>query len=157
MPMRDLERVVDRRLKALPVPRAPHTLLPRVMRAVEDLGRRVRRPIGWFAWPMGWRVTSAAALALLIVVFVGVWPLAVTRIETIGAQLPVPAASVGASVERVVREATALAGAIASVWRALLLPVTSSLIVFVALMLAACALGGAALRSLVLEGHPRPW
>lgn len=155
--MRDLERVVDRRLKALPVPRAPHTLLPRVMRAVEDLTRRVRRPIGWFAWPMGWRVTSAAALALLIVMLVGVWPQAMTRLETIAAQIPVPAAGVWASLERGAQAATALAGAIASIWHALLLPEASNLLLFVALMLAACALGGAALRSLVLEGHLRPW
>ena len=139
------------------MPRAPHTLLPRVMRAVEDLTRRVRRPIGWFAWPMGWRVTSAAALALLIVVVVGVWPHAVARLDTIAAHASGPVAGMWASFERLTHGATALGSAIASVWRALLLPVTSSLIVFVALMLAACALGGAALRSLVLEGHPRPW
>jgi hypothetical protein len=157
MPTPELERIVDRRLKALPAPRAPHTLLPRVMRAVEDLTRCVRRPLGWFAWPMLWRVASGVALALVIVTLVSAWPQAVTRFETIATQVSVPVAGVWASLERVARVPSALAGATAAVWRTLLLPPDSSyLLVFVALMLAACALGGAALRSLALEGHPRP-
>lgn len=62
----DLERLIDGELKSLPAPRAPRTLLPRVMAATVG-----RRPAPWYArpwvsWPVAWQVASAAAAVLLV-------------------------------------------------------------------------------------------
>lgn len=58
----DLERLVDRELKQLPMPRAPRSLLPRVMTAVSA------RPAAWYAqpwllWPRWLQALSAVAVA----------------------------------------------------------------------------------------------
>jgi hypothetical protein len=66
----DLERLVDRELKRLPQPRAPRSLLPRVMAAVA-----VPRPLAWYsrpwlAWPRSLQALSVLAFAGL---FAGGW------------------------------------------------------------------------------------
>ena len=53
----DLERLVDRALAELPTPRAPRSLRPRVLAAVEPVPI-VGRP--WFTWP--WPLQAAAVL-----------------------------------------------------------------------------------------------
>lgn len=61
MEPRDLESLVDAGLRRLPDPRAPRTLLPRVLEAVE--GTRLpwyARP--WVTWPRGWQSASLVAL-----------------------------------------------------------------------------------------------
>ncbi len=63
----DLERLLDRELKGLPAPRAPHTLLPRVMSAAQQsLLPWYRRP--WLTWPAGLQTASVALLALLLAI-----------------------------------------------------------------------------------------
>ena len=57
----ELEALVDRELRRLPLPRAPHTLLPRVMAAVEAWAQRPWYTRAWFAWPAGWRLVSLVA------------------------------------------------------------------------------------------------
>ena len=62
----DFDQLLDRELKALPAPRAPESLLPRVMAATV---RRDGRPVaatGWFTWPQSWRAASVLAVALLV-------------------------------------------------------------------------------------------
>lgn len=61
----DLENRLDRELKALPRPRAPRTLLPRVLEMT------VNRPqdaaaSGWFTWPLAWRFASVVAFLVVI-------------------------------------------------------------------------------------------
>ncbi|HEY0876441.1 MAG TPA: hypothetical protein VGD94_23405 [Vicinamibacterales bacterium] len=61
----DLDDRLDRELKALPRPRAPRTLLPRVLEAT------VHRPqpaaaSGWSTWPVAWRLASIIALLVVI-------------------------------------------------------------------------------------------
>ena len=51
----ELERLVDRELRRLPGPRAPRTLLPRVMAAVQA---EAPAATGWFTWPLAWRASS---------------------------------------------------------------------------------------------------
>lgn len=70
-PFDELRQQLDRELKQLSLPRAPETLLPRVMAAVRVPVPWYRRP--WLAWPVGWQAVSAillgavlASLALLI-------------------------------------------------------------------------------------------
>ena len=62
----DLAWQVDRALRALPTPKAPRTLVPRVMAAVElSLAPWYTR--AWLTWPAVWQVASVTALALLVV------------------------------------------------------------------------------------------
>ena len=58
----DLDRRLDRELTRLPRPRAPQSLLPRVLAAT------TLRPAatGWFTWPKEWRVASVAAMTALV-------------------------------------------------------------------------------------------
>ena len=67
-PEDDLERVAQRALERLPAPRAPHTLLPRVMAAVQQWTRRPWYARAWVTWPLGWQALSTAALVLLLIV-----------------------------------------------------------------------------------------
>ena len=58
----DLQDVIDRELRDLPAPRAPQTLLPRVLAATVG-----RKPAPWYArpwleWPRVWQVASATVL-----------------------------------------------------------------------------------------------
>ena len=61
----DLDERLDRELKQLPQPRAPRTLLPRVLAATVDRGG-LAGASGWFTWPLGWRIASAALLVALV-------------------------------------------------------------------------------------------
>jgi hypothetical protein len=63
----DLDDLLDRELKGLPPPRAPHTLLPRVLAAA---ARHTTVPpaTGWFTWTWPRRAASMAGFAVLLVV-----------------------------------------------------------------------------------------
>lgn len=56
----DLESRVDLALRQLAQPRAPHTLLPRVLAAADGWNRRPWYWRPWPGWPLGWQVASAA-------------------------------------------------------------------------------------------------
>jgi hypothetical protein len=63
----DLERLLDRELKRLRPPRAPRTLLPRVMAAAgQSLLPWYRRP--WVTWPAGLQTASVGLLALVLAI-----------------------------------------------------------------------------------------
>jgi hypothetical protein len=70
MDSRDIEQRVDRALKALPAPRAPHTLLPRVMAAVAHTGRAPWYSRAWLTWP---RAAQAASLFVLVAIGLAMW------------------------------------------------------------------------------------
>ena len=122
---RNLEELVDRGLRRLPPPRAPHTLLPRVMAAVEAWGRRPWYTRAWFGWPAGWRVASIAPVALLAY---AAWRLP-----------PAPPAVVAAtSASRVL-------------WNAVVEPLLPYILLLVVLMGLACVAFGLALNYVLLE------
>ena len=58
----DLDRLLDEELRALPAPRAPHTLLPRVMAAAAVAAAAPAAPVetGWSTWPRAWQAAAAA-------------------------------------------------------------------------------------------------
>lgn len=60
----DLERIVDRELKRLPVPRAPRSFAPRVMAAVA-----AARPAAWYARP--WLMWPVWMQAMSVIGFAG--------------------------------------------------------------------------------------
>ena len=125
MQFSDLEQKVDRELKRLPAPRAPHTLLPRVLAAVDAWARRPWYTRAWFTWPLGWQVASVVLLAL---VAAGAWMLP-----------PAPPAVV----------VTTNAGVV--LWRTILEPFLAYAFVIVVIMCLACAAFGAALSYVFVE------
>lgn len=54
---------LDRELAELPRPRAPRTLLPRVMAATM---RAPAAETGWMTWPRSWQAASVAALIAVV-------------------------------------------------------------------------------------------
>ena len=125
MPFADLEQKVDRELRRLPAPRAPRTLLPRVLAAVEAWVNRPWYTRAWFTWPVGWQVASVALLALVVG---GVWMLP-----------PAPASVV----------VTTNAGRV--LWRTMVEPFLAYAFVIVVIMCVACAAFGAALSYVFVE------
>lgn len=124
----DLERFVDRALRELPSPRAPRTLLPRVMEAVDAASRRAWYSRSWFTWS---RWLQAASLTVAALVAVGLWRLPMA--------LPAPPPAVAAAVRtaRVFWEVSQP-----------LLPYLGAVLI---LMAVACVLFGAALNYVLLE------
>lgn len=66
----DLERLVDQELKRLPSPRAPRTLLPRVLAATVERPADPWYARPWLAWPVAWQ---AASVAVLLALGTAVW------------------------------------------------------------------------------------
>jgi len=121
----EIERRVHEELRRLPAPLAPHTLMPRVLAAVDAWARRPWYERAWFTWPIGWRIASVAVLALAVYGTFIVPPL--------------PGSVVAASN----------AGGV--LWRALIEPLLGYVVGLVVLMGLACAVFGAALNYLFLE------
>jgi hypothetical protein len=142
----DLETLAGRKLKRLPVPRAPRTLLPRVLAAAEAWTRRPWYERAWFTWPIGWQAASIVGLAATG------W---VTGIVLQDAQLAL--ARAGALIEGYASGAvsgfaeptTFALTAVRIVGRALLEPLLPYRLALAALMGLACAAVGAALNRVV--------
>ena len=138
----ELEIIVDRNLRQLPAPRAPHTLLPRVLRAVDAWTRRPWYDRAWFTWPHGWQLASAAALVLIGVLLPGAWAVAAANASALTAPV---IAEVAEALERTAVSVNA-AGVL---WRALvepLVPYLFGVALLVMLMCLACAAFVAALN-----------
>ncbi|HEX6465472.1 MAG TPA: hypothetical protein VFZ98_13510, partial [Vicinamibacterales bacterium] len=60
----ELQSLVDSELRRLPLPRAPETLLPRILQAV-NAAPRPWYARAWFTWPWPLRLASLTVLALL--------------------------------------------------------------------------------------------
>jgi hypothetical protein len=150
-PRDDLEQLAHRELRRLPAPRAPHTLLPRVMAAVQAWAGRPWYARAWFTWPLGWQVVSAAALVLLVTGGVllaprvqGVASSAVAAVQIFGGG----GSDVAPPVETTANTAANTARIL---WRTLLEPLATYALVVVVLMFLACAVFGTALNHVVIE------
>jgi hypothetical protein len=121
----DLEMLATRELRRLPAPRAPQTLLPRVLAAVDAWTRRPWYMRAWFTWPLGWQAASIAALALLAYGVLNLPPAP-------------PSVVTAVSASRVL-------------WSALIEPLLPYILVVVVLMCLACAAFGVALNYVLLE------
>jgi hypothetical protein len=137
----ELEAIIGRELRQLPPPRAPHTLLPRVLAAVQAWTLRPWYERAWFTWPLGWQLASAAALILLVAAG--------------GMLLPGARAAASEFVAPVVGEVAGVAGrtavavnAVVVLWRALVAPLVPYVFGLALLMCAACAAFGAALNQI---------
>ena len=143
----ELETLVDRELKRLPMPRAPQTLLPRVLAAVQQWSRRPWYARAWLTWPLAWQLVSSVALILLIVGTVIVLPGALAAAS--GATSPF-AAGVTSDMTGMWQRAAATFHASRIVWRATVEPLAVYVFALVTLMCMACAAFGTALNRVAL-------
>jgi len=140
----DLERLVDRELSKLPAPRAPRTLLPRVMAAVDAAARRPWYTRAWFTWPVGWQIASVTAAIVLLTGVVMLLPGA----ASVARETPV-VAGVSGEVSAAAQQVESVTTAARVVWRALLAPVVPYAFGLVLIMSLACGIFGTVLNHLV--------
>lgn len=126
----DLQEIVDRELKRLPTPRAPRTLLPRVLAATVEW-----KPARSYAWV--WQIAALTALAAAVVVAV----------------MYAPAAPRVAAGARRVEEAATL---VRVFWQVLLAPVAVYLFALAVTLALACAAIWTALEHFALGGASQP-
>jgi hypothetical protein len=154
----DLERLLDRSLQELPPPRAPGTLVPRVMARVHHWTQRPWYAREWLTWPLGARITSAAAAVALLAGILLASPASgagdrlAAAIATAAGSLTSDAVADPASIARLAGDTAAQASATTSaawiVWRVVLTPFVAYAAAIVTLMCVACAVLATALNHL---------
>ena len=138
---------LTRALRALPEPRAPRTLAPRVMAIVHARLAHPPAPT-WFEWPRVWQVASlSTAVAVLVALVVG-WPFLVAWLQP-GVD------AVGARVEPVIQAGQAAWAFAGVVFRAVWHPLVMPFVLFVTAMTIACVTVGAMLGRVALGGASR--
>ncbi|MEQ1573894.1 MAG: hypothetical protein ABL993_06560 [Vicinamibacterales bacterium] len=140
----DLERRVDHALHGLETPRAPLTLLPRVMAAVHARTSLPWYRREWRLWPLGWQLASGVASAVLLVLALSRWP----SLELTPGLLRNTGALDGAT-ELTNRVDLALA-AVQVLWRVVVEPVVPVLFALTMLTCAACMALGLTLNYIAL-------
>ncbi len=156
MAIDELQQLIDRELKALPAPRAPQTLLPRVLAATVHAkpGRWYARP--WLEWPRRWQLASATVLLALgigLAIVVGVGP---------GPHSPAGPPGVSAVADRILRPLATVAvtleqasALVRACWAVLLAPIASWLLVMALSLSLACGALWSALERNALGGAQR--
>jgi hypothetical protein len=140
----ELERLAARSLGRLPQPRAPHTLLPRVLTAVARAAARPWYQRAWRSWPVGLQAASAAIIVLAAAAAMLALPgaLAAAREFT-----PLPA-----SIAAPVRTIGAISEAAVIFWRLVVAPVAPYLALFLFVMSLAAVVFATALDRVVALG-----
>ena len=141
----DLERLVDRELRALPDPRAPRTLLPSILAAI-DAGVH---PAPWYARP--WRTWPAVAQLAFAAAGVALVALVAGALAPGLREIAGTTATTGS-----ISDSVALAGRVESIttaawvlWRVLLQPLVPYAFALAMLMCCACVVFGMALNYVV--------
>jgi hypothetical protein len=132
----ELERFVGRRLRALPAPRAPLTLLPRVLAAARAWSQRPWYAREWFTWPIGWQVGSLALLTAILGAAAVMIPAAQVMLVNAATSL---AGAIAFDVPQVAESLQVSTSAMRVIWRALVQPFLPYVFVIVVLMCGACA------------------
>jgi hypothetical protein len=140
----DLERLIDTELRKLPAPRAPRTLLPRVMAAVQESADRPWYTRAWLTWPVAWQAVSVVLLFGSIAGGAMLLPALQAAADALTF-----VADVRGDVAETTRNVEVATTAVRVVWRALLAPVVPYAFGLVFLMCVACAVFGTALNHLV--------
>ena len=143
-----LAEFIDRELRELPLPRAPQTLVPRVLAAVDLWMRRPWYARAWLTWPLGWQAMSIATCAVLLAAGVTWLPDAQSVVST--APPTVAATSAVAGVAATVERGLVTTKAALVVGRTLVEFVVPYLFALVILMCLACAAFGTALTRVAL-------
>ena len=142
----ELERRVHEALSGLPTLRAPRSLHPRVMAALEP-SITVGRP--WFTWP--WPLQVAAMLLAVGVGGVGAWfwP---TLVGSIGAMLPDSVQAGAGYVGGATESSAALVRVMELTWSAVVAPIAKLVLLLTVMLCTACAVCLAALSRVALGG-----
>lgn len=148
MDPRELESLIDRQLRRLPEPRAPRSLLPRVMAAVAE-ARRPWYARAWRTWPIGLQIASALGCLAAIAAMSLALPTVQTWLVADSSPLWTDLAS---RAGRIVVHTEDFGRAAEVVWRALIAPVATAALVPVLMMCAASLAFGAALSRLAFRG-----
>jgi hypothetical protein len=142
----DLEALVGRTLRELPQPRAPRTLLPRVLAAAQRWSQPPWYARAWFTWPVGWQAATIVALSAIAAVSYVLLPEIYAAVQ--GA-LPFGART--GRVAAVLARAFTVAVDVGAVfWRTLFQPVAPYASAVILLMGFAGAVFGMALNQVVL-------
>jgi hypothetical protein len=151
----DLEQEIAAALRRLPSPRAPRSLMPRVMEAVRARSEEPWYRGPWFRWPAAGRM-AAGGMALLLIAASAWWmpsALAVTArtMVAIGGSI---AESITQQVSwqppENIRRVLELAAALQAVWRTLLAPLVFYASAFAVVMGGVFALCAAVLTRVTL-------
>ena len=132
----ELERFVSGRLQRLPAPRAPLTLLPRVLAAAKAWAERPWYAREWFTWPLQWQVGSIGLLVLtLISVFLAIPVVQSTLLQSTSAFT----SSLQIDIPRMAGDLQASTATARVIWRAIVQPFLPYAFAIVVLMCGACA------------------
>jgi hypothetical protein len=141
----DLEQLVDAELKRLPAPRAPRTLLPRVL-AAAAAQQHAKPTRGWAFWPRAWQFAGGVVMAAVLV---GIWKLAALAQPFVGELLPNVGSGRAASFTRGADEAATV---VRVLWEVLLQPVATYVSILAISLALACALLWTAVERLAPGG-----
>jgi hypothetical protein len=147
---RDLEPIVGHELRRLPMPRAPETLLPRVMAAVQAWARRPWYARAWFTWPIGLRAALAAVLIVIAAGVAAIYPLARAAVVEL---LTKPAADIAGLLAPAVHSIQTAAAAARVLWQVLLEPLALYSFALAAVMCLAGAAVAAAIGRLTMAAR----
>lgn len=142
----DLEREMHRALAALPAPRAPRSLRPRVLAAIEPVPI-VGRP--WFTWPWPLQVGAVLGGLALALALAWNWPLLVGAIT---ARLPETVRAALGLVDSAAVTGSALGRAVEVTWLGVVMPLAKLVLVLTVVLCTACAACVAALGRLAPGG-----
>ena len=142
----DLERLVDAELKRLPAPRAPRTLLPRVLAAVEAQQQHAKPARGWALWPRAWQFAGGVAMAAVLI---GIWKLAAFARPLVSELLPAVGMGRAAALTRGADDAVTV---VRVLWEVLLQPVATYVSILAISLALACALFWTAVERLAPGG-----
>jgi hypothetical protein len=142
----DLEQLVDTELKRLPGPRAPRTLMPRVLAAVEAQQRHAKPAAGWALWPRAWQVAGGAVMAAVLV---GIWRLTALAQPFLSELLPAVGFGRAAAFTRGADDAATV---VRVLWEVLLQPVATYVSILAISLALACALFWTAVERLAPGG-----
>ena len=141
----DLEKLIDRELKELPLPPAPSTLLPRVLAAVEGQIQPSWDRWVWRSWPPVLRLVSAGVMGVIVVGLAVMEPLFQSALREALAIVVQPVTKVTSNVWTAI-------GAVEVLRRALIEPFLGYFVVLGIMMGTACAGLGAALARMTRIG-----
>ena len=145
----DLERRVDAELRSLPMPRAPRTLLPRVLSAAQNWTLRPWYTREWFTWPLAWQ--AVAMCALVLSAWGGLTLMSVVHAAMSGGFSVEVVASAANDVVGFALGAAVMVEAGQDLCRTLLAPSARVVFAIVVAMYVACVVFGAALNHVIFE------
>jgi hypothetical protein len=149
--MTDLEHQLDHELRRLPAPKAPVSLMPRVMLAVAQAESAPWYSRAWMTWPVALQVSSAAFLALVVI---GLWRL----MPSVLAWMPAASPVFGQAMARLapaVQVFSEVATLVRVLWSVIIQPIALYFLALVIALSLVCAVFWTAVNRVALGGASR--